>query len=82
MRGCMHILYACKLAAFACLCVLFGRHLTMQCSEVPHWMFIDWISQMLPLMDKQVGEAVEGILYSISVDYPQVEIHTTATLDS
>lgn len=36
---------------------------------------------MLPLMDKQVGEAVEGILYSISVDYPQVEIHTTATLE-
>ena len=45
-----------------------------QCSEVPHWMFIDWISQMLPLMDKPEGEAVEGILHSISVDYPQVSV--------
>jgi DNA-dependent protein kinase catalytic subunit len=42
-----------------------------KCSEVPHWMFIDWISQMLPLMDKPEGEAVEGILHSIAVDYPQ-----------
>lgn len=58
------------------------RHLIVQCSEVPHWMFIDWISQMLPLMDKPEGEAVEGILYSISVDYPQVEIPTNAMLNS
>ena len=37
---------------------------------------------MLPLLDKPEGEAVEGILYSISVDYPQVEIPATAILDS
>ena len=41
-------------------------------------MFIDWISQMLPLMDKPEGEAVEGILHSIAVDYPQVEPLLTA----
>ena len=28
---------------------------------------------MLPLMDKPAGEAVEGILHSIAIDYPQVE---------
>ena len=37
---------------------------------------------MLPLMDKPEGEAVEGILYSISVDYPQVEIPTNPMLNS
>ena len=37
-------------------------------------MFIGWISQMLPLMDKAEGEAVEDILHSIAVDYPQVII--------
>ena len=36
-------------------------------------MFIGWISQILPLMDKPEGEAIEGILHSIAVDYPQVE---------
>ena len=46
----------------------------LQCSEVPQWMFIGWISQMLPLMDKPQGEAVEGILNSIAVTYPQVNI--------
>ena len=33
---------------------------------------------MLPLMDKPEGEAVEGILHSIAVDYPQVEPLLTA----
>ena len=51
-----------------CMCL----SVYMQCSEVPQWMFIGWISQMLPLMDKPEGEAVEGILHSISVEYPQV----------
>ena len=36
-------------------------------------MFIGWISQMLPLMDKPEGEAVDGILHSIAATYPQVK---------
>ena len=42
-------------------------------------MFIGWISQILPLMDKPVGEAIEGILHSIAVDYPQVEFPLLCT---
>ena len=57
---------------FVCVCV--------QCCEVPQWMFIGWISQMLPLMDKAEGEAVEGILHSIAVTYPQVKIILSLSL--
>ena len=40
-------------------------------------MFIGWISQMLPLMDKPEGEAVEDILHSIATTYPQVYTYFT-----
>eukprot|EP00731_Ephydatia_muelleri_P036867 Em0341g4a len=39
--------------------------------DVPNWMFIGWISQMVALMDKPAGSAVHKILLSIANDYPQ-----------
>ena len=65
---------------YACVCVCVFVCVRVQCCEVPQWMFIGWISQMLPLMDKAAGEAVEGILHSIAVTYPQVTIILSLSL--
>ncbi|XP_071796803.1 DNA-dependent protein kinase catalytic subunit-like [Asterias amurensis] len=40
-------------------------------SDVPSWMFIGWISQMVALLDKSEGPAVHGILTEIAKEYPQ-----------
>ncbi|XP_065898419.1 DNA-dependent protein kinase catalytic subunit-like isoform X2 [Dysidea avara] len=39
--------------------------------EVPCWMFIGWINQMVALLDKSEGMAVHDILISIATEYPQ-----------
>ena len=42
-----------------------------QCVDVPNWMFITWISQLIALLDKEEGAAVHDILISLAKDYPQ-----------
>ena len=42
-----------------------------QSSDVPDWMFIGWISQMVALLNKAEGPAVHKILLSIATNYPQ-----------
>jgi len=34
-------------------------------------MFISWLSQMIPLLDKSEGSAIHDILISIATNYPQ-----------
>ena len=43
-----------------------------QSSDVPCWMFISWINQMVALLDKRESQAVHGILEDIAKHYPQV----------
>ena len=50
---------------------LFLLHDLTKSSEVPDWMFIGWISQMVALLDKDEGSAVHDILVSIATNYPQ-----------
>ncbi|XP_067044034.1 DNA-dependent protein kinase catalytic subunit-like isoform X2 [Acropora muricata] len=38
---------------------------------VPSWMFIGWINQMLAILDKREGKAVQAILWEIAQTYPQ-----------
>ena len=45
-----------------------------QSCDVPCWMFIGWISQMVALLDKGEGTAVHGILQAIAENYPQVSL--------
>ncbi|XP_068717854.1 DNA-dependent protein kinase catalytic subunit-like isoform X1 [Montipora capricornis] len=40
-------------------------------SDVPCWMFIGWINQMLAVLDKHEGKAVHAILQEIAQTYPQ-----------
>jgi hypothetical protein len=40
-------------------------------SQVPCWMFIRWISQMMALIDKEEGACVFPILTEIAKNYPQ-----------
>ena len=44
-------------------------------SDVPCWMFISWINQMLAVLNKSEGKAVHAILQDIAQTYPQVS-HT------
>lgn len=39
---------------------------------VPNWMFLQWLSQLVSVLDKPEGEAVLNILISVATDYPQV----------
>lgn len=40
-------------------------------TDVPCWMFISWINQMLAVLDKPEGKAVHGVLKEIARTYPQ-----------
>ena len=40
-------------------------------------MFIGWINQMLAILDKREGKAVQAILWEIAQTYPQVSITCT-----
>jgi len=40
-------------------------------ADVPCWMFIGWINQMLAVLDKREGKAVHAILQDIARTYPQ-----------
>ncbi|XP_027045855.1 DNA-dependent protein kinase catalytic subunit-like [Pocillopora damicornis] len=40
-------------------------------TDVPCWMFIGWINQMMAIMDKPEGKAVHGIVSEIAKRYPQ-----------
>ncbi|KAK6170524.1 hypothetical protein SNE40_018898 [Patella caerulea] len=44
-------------------------------SEVPSWMFLLWISQMMALMDKVEASAVQPILLQLATDYPQAVVY-------
>lgn len=45
-----------------------------QSGQVPCWMFIMWISQMMALLDKSEGSTVHHILTELAETYPQVNI--------
>ena len=45
-----------------------------QSKQVPCWMFIMWISQMMALLDKPEGSTVHHILDELTENYPQVFI--------
>ncbi|KAI6646753.1 DNA-dependent protein kinase catalytic subunit [Oopsacas minuta] len=38
---------------------------------VPNWMFIQWLSQLVSILDKPEGAAVFNILISVATNYPQ-----------
>ncbi|KAL9956083.1 hypothetical protein ACROYT_G037506 [Oculina patagonica] len=40
-------------------------------ADVPSWMFIGWINQMVAILDKKEGKAVHAILQEITQTYPQ-----------
>ncbi|XP_022778667.1 DNA-dependent protein kinase catalytic subunit-like isoform X5 [Stylophora pistillata] len=40
-------------------------------ADVPCWMFIGWINQMMAIIDKPEGKAVHGIVSEIAKRYPQ-----------
>ncbi|XP_064600499.1 DNA-dependent protein kinase catalytic subunit-like [Liolophura sinensis] len=44
-------------------------------SEVPSWMFISWISQMMALLDKAEAPTVHTALLSLAKEYPQAVIY-------
>ena len=44
----------------------------IQSSDIPCWMFIGWINQMVALLDKKEGRAVADILLKIADTYPEV----------
>ncbi|XP_028413162.1 DNA-dependent protein kinase catalytic subunit-like [Dendronephthya gigantea] len=44
-------------------------------SDVPCWMFIGWISQMVALLDKRESHAVQGILQDLAKHYPQALLY-------
>ncbi|KAL5017908.1 hypothetical protein ScPMuIL_003630 [Solemya velum] len=46
-----------------------------KCQEVPCWMFIMWISQMMALLDKPEAPAIQNLLVSISKEYPQAVVY-------
>lgn len=43
--------------------------------SIPCWMFLGWLSQMTPLLDKPEARAVHHILESICVEYPQAFVY-------
>lgn len=45
-----------------------------QSGQVPCWMFIMWISQMMALLDKPEGSTVHHILNELAETYPQVNM--------
>ena len=42
---------------------------TSMCKQIPSWMFISWISQMVSLLDKREAGAVNTILLDIATRY-------------
>ncbi len=53
-----------------------------QSRDVPDWMFIGWISQMVALLNKAEGPAVHETLLSIATNYPQALIYHFKTSSS
>ena len=43
-----------------------------QSKEVPCWLFLMWVSQMLAILDKPEAPAVHAILEDLTSQYPQV----------
>eukprot|EP00123_Amoebidium_parasiticum_P007379 comp18080_c0_seq1/m.18697 comp18080_c0_seq1/g.18697 ORF comp18080_c0_seq1/g.18697 comp18080_c0_seq1/m.18697 type:complete len:745 (-) comp18080_c0_seq1:259-2493(-) len=48
-----------------------GSRLEQESTTVPSWLFIGWISQMIALLSKPVGDHVGEILLSIAQSYPE-----------
>ncbi|KAL3172464.1 hypothetical protein MRX96_043375 [Rhipicephalus microplus] len=48
---------------------------SVQCSKVPCWMFLRWISQILALLDKEVGPFLFDIVDSVARHYPNALIY-------
>ncbi|XP_069123844.1 DNA-dependent protein kinase catalytic subunit-like [Argopecten irradians] len=46
-----------------------------KCREVPCWMYLLWISQMMALMDKPQAPAVQPTLQKIAAMYPQAVVY-------
>jgi len=44
----------------------------LKAADVPSWMFIGWINQMVAILDKREGRAVHAILQELARTYPQV----------
>ncbi|XP_076075287.1 DNA-dependent protein kinase catalytic subunit-like [Mytilus galloprovincialis] len=42
-----------------------------KCAELPCWMFIMWIGQMVALLDKPEAKAIHNIIIDIAKTYPQ-----------
>ena len=42
-----------------------------QCADVPCWMFLGWVNQIIALIDKPLQKAVMPILKQIARSYPQ-----------
>ncbi|XP_041364232.1 DNA-dependent protein kinase catalytic subunit-like [Gigantopelta aegis] len=46
-----------------------------QSSEVSSWMFLLWINQMMALLNKREAPAVQQILHTLVVEYPQAVVY-------
>ncbi|XP_070581112.1 DNA-dependent protein kinase catalytic subunit-like [Ptychodera flava] len=44
-------------------------------SEIPSWMFLGWLGQMLALLDKNESPAVHRIILDIAEQYPQALVY-------
>lgn len=55
----------------ACMILSPSLSVSLQSAEVPNWMFITWISQLMAILDKEEGAAIHDILFSLAKDYPQ-----------
>ncbi|XP_036359180.1 DNA-dependent protein kinase catalytic subunit isoform X2 [Octopus sinensis] len=44
--------------------------------KIPCWMFLNWINQMISLLDKPKAYAIHDIVYNIACQYPQAIIYS------
>lgn len=70
------IQFVCKMGRklYTLNCIQISFIIFHQSKQVPCWMFIMWISQMMALLDKPEGSTVHHILDELTENYPQVFI--------
>eukprot|EP00106_Octopus_bimaculoides_P010915 XP_014778357.1 PREDICTED: DNA-dependent protein kinase catalytic subunit-like [Octopus bimaculoides] len=44
--------------------------------KIPCWMFLNWINQMISLLDKPKAYAIHDIVYNIACQYPQAIVYS------
>ncbi|CAN7939151.1 unnamed protein product [Ixodes hexagonus] len=52
-----------------------GECFAAECAKVPCWMFVGWIGQTLPLLDKAVGPYLFDLVDAIATHYPNALVY-------